>query len=92
MLAGRYYNNYYYVIVQFVLSVSRSGVEKPRRLPGGDDLEDDDYYNAEDVPALPGADNGLEDMEAEGEAGVGGVVAKRRGFSATAKKVKVVVF
>lgn len=58
------------------------------RLPGGDDLEDDDYFEPEDVPALQGADDGAED----GDERSGVVGAATKPLRASAKKSKVVVF
>ncbi len=78
---------------------SKPKQRKPKKAPaqhvGGDDLEDDDYYDPEDVPGAPvEADAGAEDhfgslaghSTAKGRGGAaGGAVARK-------KKSKVVVF
>lgn len=56
---------------------------------GGDDLEDDDYYDPEDVPAAPFEADGTEDPFG---AAAGPVSGRAGGGVAAKKKSKVVVF
>lgn len=65
----------------------------PAPRSGGDDLEDDGYYDPEDVPAAPFEADGTEDQF---EAAAGPVTGRAGGGAAAAakkkKKSKVVVF
>lgn len=56
---------------------------------GGDDLEDDDYYDPEDVPVAPFEADGTEDKFG---AVAGPVTGRAGGGAAGKKKPKVVVF
>lgn len=73
----------------FSLEPSRAGAKAPPAvLPRGDDLEDDGYYEPEDMPDVH--------VDAEGEEELGGASVARKGAAgiapAPAKKSKVVVF
>eukprot|EP00752_Nemacystus_decipiens_P012008 g10646.t2 len=68
-----------------------NGSSKRAAVPrsGGDDLEDDDYYDPEDVPAARFEADGTEDSF---EAAAGLVTGRAGGGAAGKKKSKIVVF
>lgn len=73
---------------------SNAKQRKPKKAPaqhvGGDDLEDDDYYDPEDVPGTPlEPDAGTEDLGPSTAKGRGGAAG---GATTANKKSKVVVF
>lgn len=59
---------------------------------GGDDLEDDGYYDPEDVPDQPFEADGTEDQFGAAAAAAAPVTGRARAAAAAKKKSKVVVF